>query len=38
MVFTNVYNPRSAVTRKDDYRDTLVKVWGDDWCQRHHRL
>jgi UDP-2-acetamido-3-amino-2,3-dideoxy-glucuronate N-acetyltransferase len=25
MVFTNVYNPRSAVSRKDDYRNTLVK-------------
>ena len=25
MVFTNVYNPRSAVLRKDEYRDTLVK-------------
>jgi len=25
MVFTNVYNPRSKVTRKDEYRDTLVK-------------
>ncbi len=25
MVFTNVYNPRSAVSRKDQYRDTLVK-------------
>jgi UDP-2-acetamido-3-amino-2,3-dideoxy-glucuronate N-acetyltransferase len=25
MVFTNVYNPRSAVTRKDEYRTTLVK-------------
>jgi UDP-2-acetamido-3-amino-2,3-dideoxy-glucuronate N-acetyltransferase len=25
MVFTNVYNPRSAVTRKDEYRDTLVR-------------
>jgi UDP-2-acetamido-3-amino-2,3-dideoxy-glucuronate N-acetyltransferase len=24
-VFTNVYNPRSAVTRKDEYRDTVVK-------------
>ena len=24
-VFTNVYNPRSAVSRKDEYRDTLVK-------------
>ena len=26
MVFTNVYNPRSAVTRKDEYRNTLVKL------------
>lgn len=25
MVFTNVYNPRSAVIRKDEYRATLVK-------------
>lgn len=25
MVFTNVYNPRSAVVRKDQYRSTLVK-------------
>ena len=25
MVFTNVYNPRSAVTRKDEYRVTRVK-------------
>jgi len=25
MVFTNVYNPRSAVTRKNEYRKTLVK-------------
>lgn len=25
MVFTNVYNPRSAVQRKNEYRDTLVK-------------
>lgn len=24
-VFTNVYNPRSAVSRKSEYRDTLVK-------------
>ncbi len=24
MVFTNVYNPRSAVSRKDEYRQTLV--------------
>ena len=26
MVFTNVYNPRSAVTRKDEYRHTLVRA------------
>ncbi len=25
MVFTNVYNPRSAVSRKSDYRPTLVR-------------
>lgn len=25
MVFTNVYNPRSHVSRKDEYRNTLVK-------------
>jgi UDP-2-acetamido-3-amino-2,3-dideoxy-glucuronate N-acetyltransferase len=25
MVFTNVYNPRSAVSRKDEYRSTLIK-------------
>jgi UDP-2-acetamido-3-amino-2,3-dideoxy-glucuronate N-acetyltransferase len=25
MVFTNVYNPRAAVVRKDEYRKTLVK-------------
>ena len=25
MVFTNVYNPRSAVTRKDEYRDTNIR-------------
>lgn len=24
MVFTNVYNPRSAITRKDEYRKTIV--------------
>jgi UDP-2-acetamido-3-amino-2,3-dideoxy-glucuronate N-acetyltransferase len=25
MVFTNVYNPRAAISRKDQYRKTLVK-------------
>src|SRR5690554_3741717 len=28
MVFTNVYNPRSLIERKDEYRDTLVKKGG----------
>ncbi len=26
MVFTNVYNPRSSVQRKDEYKDTVVKT------------
>ncbi|CAH1528211.1 acyltransferase [Vibrio rotiferianus] len=25
MVFTNVYNPRSLIERKDEYRDTIIK-------------
>lgn len=25
MVFTNVYNPRSAIARKSEYKDTLVR-------------
>jgi len=25
MVFTNVYNPRALIERKDQYRDTLIK-------------
>jgi len=25
VVFTNVYNPRSAIPRKNEYRDTIVK-------------
>ena len=25
MVFTNVYNPRSAISRKEEYRPTLIK-------------
>lgn len=25
MVFTNVYNPRSAISRKDEYKNTLVR-------------
>lgn len=26
MVFTNVYNPRSGIERKSEYRDTLVQI------------
>ena len=26
MVFTNVYNPRAQVARKDEYRDTVVRT------------
>jgi UDP-2-acetamido-3-amino-2,3-dideoxy-glucuronate N-acetyltransferase len=26
MVFTNVYNPRSAIMRKDQYRRTLIRI------------
>jgi len=26
MVFTNVYNPRSAISRKDEYRHTVVRL------------
>jgi UDP-2-acetamido-3-amino-2,3-dideoxy-glucuronate N-acetyltransferase len=26
MVFTNVYNPRSHVSRKDEYRDTVIRT------------
>ena len=25
MVFTNVYNPRSSINRKEEYRDTIVR-------------
>jgi len=25
MVFTNVYNPRSYITRKEEYRDTIIR-------------
>ena len=25
MVFTNVYNPRSLIERKEEYKDTLIK-------------
>lgn len=38
MVFTNVYNPRSLIERKDEYRDTLVKKGATLGGELHHRL
>ena len=38
MVFTNVYNPRAAVTRKAEYRRTLVRPGRHAGRQLHHRL
>ncbi len=32
MVFTNVYNPRSFIERKNDYKDTLVKKRSNFRC------
>ena len=32
VVFTNMYNPRAAIERKDEYRDTLVRE-GRRWAQ-----
>ena len=32
MVFTNVYNPRSLIDRKEEYRPTLVKKRSHAWC------
>ena len=34
MVFTNVYNPRSLIERKDEYRNTLVKKGARINCER----
>ena len=38
MVFTNVYNPRAAVARKDEYRRTLVKRGATLGANCTHRL
>ncbi len=38
MVFTNVYNPRAAVSRKDEYRRTLVQARRHAGRQLHHRV
>ena len=37
-VFTNVINPRSHVSRKREYRQTLVRAGRHDRGQRHDRL
>jgi UDP-2-acetamido-3-amino-2,3-dideoxy-glucuronate N-acetyltransferase len=36
MVFTNVYNPRSAVSRKDEYRNTARQARCNSWGELHH--
>ena len=38
MVFTNVINPRSHVSRKNEYRRTLVRRGAVDRRERDHRL
>ena len=38
MVFTNVYNPRSLIERKDEYRNTMVKKRCHPWSKLHHRV
>ena len=38
MVFTNVINPRSHVSRKNEYRRTLVRRGASHRRERHDRL
>ena len=38
MVFTNVFNPRSFISRKKEFRKTLVGKGGNDWGQCHDHL
>ena len=37
-VFTNVINPRSAIIRKNEYKQTLVQKRGNNWRQCYHCL
>ena len=38
MVFTNVYNPRALIERKDEYRDTLIRRGRHTRRELHHHL
>ncbi len=38
MVFTNVYNPRAAVVRKNEYRKTTVRRGSTLGGELHHRV
>ena len=33
MVFTNVFNPRSFISRKKEFRKTLIEKRSHHWCQ-----
>ena len=37
-VFTNVYNPRAEVSRKDEFMTTMVRTGRDDRRERHDRV
>ena len=37
MVFTNVYNPRSSINRKEEYKDTVVREGASLGCQLHYK-
>ena len=38
MVFTNVINPRAFITRKDEFKKTLLKKRLLNWCKCHNYL
>ena len=38
VVLTNVINPRSAVSRKAEFKPTLLKKGSHYWCQCHHYM
>lgn len=37
-VFTNVRNPRSAISRRGKYERTIVPQRSHDWCKRYYRV
>ena len=38
MVFTNVINPRAFISRKNEFKKTLIKKGRNDWSKRHYCL